>query len=100
MKRSPARTYDDILRRTVPEPDTGFRIPPAERHVRDAIVLGRVEEALRSIGHGDTGIEVVEGRAILRGSTRDLATCMLIEKAVAAVPGVEEVTNHLHAGDA
>lgn len=93
---TPPHTYDEITRRTVPEPDSSFR-PPIPHDSPDAIPLRkRVIEALRSSGFFDVGFEVDGERVLLRGEVRDLATRMRIEQLVAMIDGVDRVESTLH----
>lgn len=103
-------TYDEIIRRTVVEPDLSFRPTPeqmAEGHIGERAMFSderelfqRVREELLSRGFVmDTfGIEVSGATVILRGRVRDVATLRAIEHAVASVEGVETFEDHLVIG--
>ena len=69
MKAHAAESYDEITRLTVLEPDGSVRplplhhTPPAlDRRLRE-----EVGEALDAFGFTDIGVEVADGRVILRG---------------------------------
>lgn len=109
MPRS-TRTYDEIVRRTVVEPDLSFR-PTAEQmaegHLGERAMFAderelfqRVREALLERGFVmDTfSIEIAGTKVVLRGHVRDVACMRAIEHAVASVEGVESFEDHLVAG--
>jgi hypothetical protein len=94
MRRHPPRTYNEITRRTVPDPDSGFRAPMSEPIPRDASIAERVEDLIASLNQA-IGFEV-SGRSVkLRGMVADNATSARIERAIAALEGVDEVENYL-----
>ena len=97
------RTYDDIVRETVVDPDSsvrptreqeqaareGFRAMDAyEQALRD-----RVERALVStvVGATDVTIEVARDLVTLRGRVPDTAMLRSVEEAVSRVAGVEAI---------
>jgi hypothetical protein len=109
-------SYDDILRRTVPEPDLSFRPSrdeeklsrhrfgvPTEHRVRPLSVLERrtlerVEVALDSDPTLDlSGVEIaIDGREIvLLGSVPGPSTSVRIEDIVGAIDGVDRIDNAL-----
>jgi osmotically-inducible protein OsmY len=100
------RTYDEIVARTVPDPDSSFRPTPQQReealaHVeppRDVALAAKVDEALREIGADYLSFEVDGARVILRGAVPNLRTWHRIDAAVRAIDGVEEIDNRTHIG--
>ncbi len=98
----PPRTYDDIVRGTVPEPDSSFRpTKHQEQQAREGFrMLDADEHALhdRVIAalSGETiDIEIDRTRVILRGHVPSGATYQQLEDRVRAVDGVTEVENDL-----
>lgn len=97
MPRTP-RSYDEISRHTVLEPDGSWRAdpPPTEaeqlldRKIRDAIY-----DALLASGIDTVGFEVVRGRAILRGVVRDAHAGSRIERIVAEAAPDAVIDNRL-----
>ena len=102
----PPRTYDEIVARTVPDPDSSFRPTPRQReealtHVeppRDVALAAKVDEALREVGAEHLAFEVDGLRVILRGAVPDLRTWHRIDAAVRAIEGAEEIDNRTHIG--
>ena len=100
------RTYDEIVARTVPDPDSSQRPTPQQRQEalayvqppRDEALAVKVDEALREIGADHLAFEVDGARVILRGPVADLRTWHRIDAAVQAVIGVEEIDNRTHIG--
>jgi hypothetical protein len=102
-------SYDDITRKTVPEPDGSMR-PSAEQieraydgtHTRtadDLRLLAAVQSSLQ--GHPDggrVGVEVRDGRVELRGSVSQSSSMSEIEDRVRGVEGVSSVENKLVVG--
>lgn len=98
MKPRSPRSYDEITRRTVPEPDSSFR-PAREDEggaASDQELRERVADALIAMGFPEVGIEVDHGRVTLRGWVRDLATASRIERIVAVTAPEARVDNRLH----
>ena len=95
--RSP-KTYDEITRRTVIEPDSSFRpIAPSRPDVPDdQTLLDRVRDALLALGLDEVGLEVEDGRISLIGWVRDHATSARVEKVVRRVEPNAPIVNHLH----
>lgn len=104
--RSP-RSYDDIVRQTVVEPDAlprptrdqeqaaldGFRaLDPDEQVLHD-----RVLQALATLGAAASRVtaEVSRELVTLRGQVADVAMLRRIEDAVAYVTGVETIHNQV-----
>jgi osmotically-inducible protein OsmY len=101
-------TYDEITRRTVPEPDSSFR---PTREQEEAAYRGfrattpdedrlaaKVRTALASHDLADVSLEITGVRVALRGKVRDVALIDRLGAAVAAVDGVEGVDNFLVVG--
>src|SRR5262245_26529944 len=99
-------TYDEITRRTVPEPDSSFR--PSPEQVRQAYegfraldpdeqaLHGRVRAAVSaSAGAESVDLEIERDRVILRGRVRDPETANRITELVRAVDGVAGVDDQL-----
>lgn len=107
MPNRPPRSYEDIVRATVPDPDTSWRptpeeerrafegyraLTPAEQRLHD-----RVHDALLAAGI-DTmplDIEVDRDRVILRGQVRDHRLLDRIPEIVRQVEGVGTVIDQL-----
>jgi BON domain-containing protein len=105
------RSYDEILRRTVVDPDSSFRPSKAQEdeadeqftesrahaqmtpHERE--LYQRVAHSLLSRSLGDIGFEVEDRRVTLRGSVRDADAMSIAEQLARAVPGVDDVVNLL-----
>jgi osmotically-inducible protein OsmY len=105
MPRTP-RTYDEIIARTVPDPDSSFR-PTAEARdealsrvepPRDEVLGAKVEQALREAGAAHLSFEIEGGRVILRGALADLSTWRRVDAAVSAIDGVGGLDNRTHIG--
>lgn len=107
----PARTYDEIIRQTVPELDSSFRPTPGQEkaayegaraldtdeqqlHDRVAAVLSGIDEA--------TGVtvEIDRDRVTLRGRIADAGPLSQIENRVHDVDGVGVVANYVVIGPA
>lgn len=104
MSTRPPRTYDEIVARTVPEPDSSFR-PTQEQQreglarvepPRDVALAAKVDEALREVGAEHVAFEIDGARVILRGAVGDIRTWNRIESAVRAVLDTEELDNRMH----
>jgi osmotically-inducible protein OsmY len=105
---APAKSYDEIVRRTVPEPDSSWRSTPAQdRDTRLGIraqddqerdLEARVAAALHGIAglaNVDIRVEVEHGRVVLLGTVPDPRVFRVVDDAVAAVEGVETIHNQL-----
>jgi osmotically-inducible protein OsmY len=98
----PKTTYDDIVRKTVPEPDSSFRPSPEQiQQAKDGFrALDADEQALearvRSALAGASGVtvEVARDRVTLRGSV-DQATANQLADRVRAIEGVSSVDDQL-----
>ena len=107
--RSPT-SYDDIVRRTVVEPDSSARpTREQEQAARDGfraldadeqVLHDRVQQALASLGADAAGVTVEVSRELvtLHGRVRDPAMLRRLEDAVAYVTGVETIHNQVVVG--
>jgi hypothetical protein len=80
------RTYDEIVRHTVPQPDGSFQSEPApseDEQRRDRQLRRAISEALIAHAIDTLGFEVVRGRVILEGWVRDHATALRVVKIIA-----------------
>jgi osmotically-inducible protein OsmY len=103
------KSYDDIVRQTVVDPDSSVRPTKGqEQQAREgfraldedeAALQGRVQQALAgtSAAAGVT-IEVARELITLRGRVTDASDLRAIEDLVAAVPGVSTVHNLIVVG--
>jgi osmotically-inducible protein OsmY len=104
MSARAPRTYDEIIARIVPDPDSSYRPTPQQQREayerkpppRDEALAAKVWEALREIGADNIAMEVDGDRVILRGAVADLHTWHRIEAVVSSVDGVEEIDNRMH----
>jgi osmotically-inducible protein OsmY len=105
MSRRSPHSYDEIVARTVPEPDGSFRPTPEQLHdtregrvlaTDDELLAEQIDAALQRAGAAGITCEVEDARVTLRGAVRDLGTLDRIERMVRAIEGVEEVDNRLH----
>jgi osmotically-inducible protein OsmY len=103
-----APSYDEIVRKTVPEPDSSWR-PTTEQEraaYQGARILSEDEQVLHArvsdalldspgLEFAAVGVEVDDTRVELRGRVADVRMIDEIERRVAAVDGVSEVSNRL-----
>ena len=103
-------SYDEIVRRTVPDPDSSWR--PSSEQEREAkqgfraldpaehALLDRVRDALRGSGFDadQIGVEVDGDRVILRGTVRDALALRKIPEIVRQLAGVDDLDDHLVIG--
>ena len=85
------KTYDDITRKTVPNPDSSFRPSPEQiQQAKDGFraldadehaLTERARTAVAAIASGIT-VEVTRDRITLRGKVRDTETLARINDAV------------------
>jgi osmotically-inducible protein OsmY len=107
------RSYDEIVRSTVPDPDSsrrptarqealareGFRAMDEHEHVLHARVVAALEDVLAACDACMAfDVEVDRDTVTLRGSVPDVALMSRIEALVAQVEGVGEVVNRLVVG--
>lgn len=107
MANRTSRTYDEITRATVPEPDSSFR--PTKDQERQAFegyramdddekaLHARVMDALRDSGLNwqDVVIEVERDTVSVRGSVDDERDLARIPELIRGVDGVREVVDRL-----
>lgn len=100
MPRTP-RSYDEISRRTVVEPDGSWRAepPPTEAELRfDRQIREAISEALLAHGIDTVGFEVIRGRAILRGVVHDERAVQRVERIIAEAAPDALIDNRLRIG--
>jgi len=100
------KTYDEIVRKTVPEPDSSLR--PSPEQVKQAYEGFRAmdpdEQALQQRvlsaigGRGDITVEVDHDRVILRGRVRDAGDLRRLPEIVRGLDGVGTVDDQLVIG--
>lgn len=107
MPNRPPRSYEEIVRRTVPNPDSSYRPPPeVERRAREGFrALSPQEQTLFDDIHdaliqeglpaATLSIEVDRDHVVLRGKVRDVHTDYKVEQVVRGVEGVGSVVNQL-----
>jgi len=101
-----AKSYDEIVRNTVPEPDTSMRAAVGQENVRvldelEQMLYARVVDSLLGIADIDPSgiaVEVERDRVTLRGQVSQVALLDRIERQVHGVPGVGLVANYLVVG--
>jgi len=107
--RTPNRpkTYDEIVRKTVPEPDTSFRPSPEQERAAyegfraleaiEQALFDRINRALASSGHDlqHVAVEVEREHVTIRGSVRDEAELVRVVEVVRNVEGVGAVDDQL-----
>lgn len=111
--RRPPQSYDEIVRRTVPDLDSsqrptarqeqlareGFRAMDDRERALCARTVAALEDALASSNESwSFDLEVDRETVTLRGRVRDLGTIALIEDTVRNVDGVAAVENRLVVG--
>jgi hypothetical protein len=101
------KTYDDIVRATVPEPDSSWRPSKAQEarafegfralDPEEQALADRVHDALVAAGldASKLQIEIDRDRVILRGQVRDHTALMKIPNVVGQVDGVSAVVDQL-----
>jgi hypothetical protein len=100
-----SRTYEDIVRQTVVDPDSSVRPTRAqEQQAREGFraldadeqaLHDRVHEALSRAGFAGVTVEVSRELVTLRGQLPDVARLRALEEAVARLPGVETIHNQV-----
>lgn len=107
MPNRPPKSYDEIVRATVPEPDSSWRPTPAqERQAYEGFRAMDDEEqrlhhrvlsalAAASIDASTIDIEIDRDRVTLRGKVRDVETLTRIAQIVGEVEGVHAVLDQL-----
>lgn len=108
MPRPPnPRTYDEITRSTVPEPDSSFR-PTVEQEraafegervmsADERALYEHVSEALRTSGVdvSNVAIEIDRTQVTLRGRVSDYHMLPKLENAVRSVPDVGDIVDYV-----
>ncbi|MBL9012622.1 MAG: BON domain-containing protein [Myxococcales bacterium] len=101
------RTYDDIIRRTVPEPDSSFRPTTDQERAAfegervlstdEQVLHDKVAAALRGSGLdlAEVSIEIDGTQVTLRGRVDDHHTLPLLENAVRGVPDVGDIVDRV-----
>src|SRR5690348_12864963 len=101
------KSYDEIVRSTVPDPDSSVR--PSKQQEKEAregfraldaneqALHSRVVQALASAGGDTSGVTVeVDGDLVrLSGQVPDSRLLRSVEDAVAGIPGVETIHNQV-----
>jgi osmotically-inducible protein OsmY len=96
MPRAP-RTYDEIVRRTVPDVDTSIRPSPEQiERAQDDFIRRQVADILIEHGAANVGYEVDRKRVALRGTVPSEQVAARIRREVAALNDVEHVDDHMH----
>jgi hypothetical protein len=101
-----ARSYEDIIRKTVPLPDSSYRPTDAERIEsevpREPALVGPHEGTMRDALQALTGVDLTDlqvdvegGTATMRGSVARKDDRDRIEATLRGVPGVDEVRDQL-----
>src|SRR5262245_2821272 len=105
MSTRSSRSYDEIIARTVPDPDGSWRPTPQQvrdtregrtRFPDDEALAAQVGVALRRAGAIHVVYEIDDGRVTLRGAVPDLHMLHRIEEALRAVAGIEELDDRVH----
>lgn len=101
MKPRVIRSYDEIVRHTVPDPDGFYHPDPpqAEEEVRLDRQIGRaISEALIAHGIDTIGFDVHRGRVILRGSVRDPSAASRVQRIIAEAAPDAVIDSRLRIG--
>lgn len=100
MKPRVPQTYDEITRRTVLEPDGSRRADPhaPTPTADDQRLRATIADALSARGLTEVGVEVDDGRVILRGWIRDGALVASVVSAVTSVAPEVEIVDRMHIG--
>jgi hypothetical protein len=105
MPQHTPRTYDDITRRTVPEPDSSFRPTTDQERAAfegervlssdEKLLYDRVASALRGSGLdiAEVSIEIEGTRVTLRGRVDDHHTLPQLESVVRDVPEAGDIVD-------
>jgi hypothetical protein len=107
MQKRVPRTYDEIVRKTVPDPDSSWR--PSQEQERQAFegfrhldaqeqdLFDRIDEVLATSGHDlhAVTLEVDRDRVILRGTVQNHEALAHVLDRVRSVDGVGEVVDRL-----
>ncbi len=101
-------TYDEITRRTVPEPDSSFRPTKEQEEAAyrgfrattpdEDLLASKVRAALAGHDLSEITIEITGSNVALRGRVREVSAIASLEAQAASVEGVSHVDNHLVVG--
>ncbi len=101
-------TYDEITRRTVPEPDSSFRPTKEQEEAAyrgfrattpdEDLLASKVRAALEGHDLSEITIEITGSNVALRGRVREVSAIASLEAQAASVEGVSHVDNHLVVG--
>lgn len=101
------RSYDEIARSTVPEPDSSFRPTPEQERLAyegfraldadEQALCDRVQDALAASGHDveNVTVEVDHDAVTLHGQVRDHVALARVLDLVRGVDGVGQVIDRL-----
>jgi hypothetical protein len=101
------KTYDEIVRRTVPEPDTSWRPTPEQEHqahqgfraldAAEHALFYRINRVLADHGHDlhHVAVEVERDHVIISGSVRDGAALVRVLDLIRNVEGVGSIDDQL-----
>lgn len=95
------RSYDEIARHTVLEPDGSWRAepPPTEAELRlDRKIREAISDALIANGISTLGFEVIRGRVILRGWVSDQANASRVERIITEAAPDAVIDNRMRIG--
>ena len=102
MKPRSLETYDAITRQTVLEPDGSVRPDAtkasADQRQRDRELQALVLDTLIANGLSEVGVEVDQGRIILRGWVRDAGQVARVVRTVAKAAPDAEIDERMHLG--
>ncbi len=105
--RPPARSYDEIVRGTVPDLDSSRRPSKAqEQEAREGyrdmddgekLLYARASDALIGVGVplGAVQLEIARDHLTLRGHVVDINTVLRVEQAMRELEGIASVDNKL-----
>ncbi len=105
--RTPARTYDEVVRETVPDLDSSQRPSKAqEQEAREGhrdmddsekLLYARASDALIGAGVplGSVELEIARDHLTLRGHVSDINTVLRVEQTMREVEGIASVDNKL-----
>ncbi|MCX5743318.1 MAG: BON domain-containing protein [Proteobacteria bacterium] len=106
MPIRPPDSYDELVARTLIDPDGSRRPTPQQLRdtalglramdVDERALTTKVDDALRAAGLGGIEIEVEHRRVLLRGVVPDLETLNAITDTVGRIEGIETIDNRLH----
>lgn len=101
------KTYDEIVRKTVPDPDSSWRPTPQQERqayegfraldAEEQALFDRLNRVLEQSGHDlqHVAVEVERDHVIIRGSVRDEAALCRVLDIVRNVRGVGSVYDQL-----